>query len=175
MHLNRNGVGDLVQQGVWYPVPQNPLNNPNNSLSNPILEAQVSAKVAGRAKGVGDLVTGDYPLPWNPIVNGGSSLNRPRTMMCDKSNALATSVASMAAGPTGNLSGFDLATAANAMGMGDFSVSGVDDFLNGTTFGYSNALVFGGAALAAWFLFANQKKKGSSRVARARRTVASAF
>ncbi len=178
MHLQRNGVGDLVNGN--YPIPQNPLfpqYNPGNSTSNPILEAHVAAKVAGKAKGVGDLVTGNYPIPWNPIVNAGSSLNAPRAMMCDQSNALATSVASMTAGPTSQLSGFDLATRANMLGMGQADLATLTgdftDIMSGTTFGYPNWLVYGGGALALMWLFGNKKQPQSSRFHRARRAVGS--
>lgn len=182
MHLNRNGVGDLVQQGVWYPIPQNPLNNPNNlpnSTSNAIVTAMTSAKVAGAAKGVGDLVTGQYPIPWNPIVNGGSSLTAPRAMMCDTSNALASSVASMTAGPTSQLSGFELQQTANMLGMGgmgqDFATitNDITAWGSDTTMGYPNWIVYGGGLLALWWLFANKKQEGSSRFHSARRTVSS--
>src|SRR5271166_5259027 len=125
MHLQRNGMGDLV--AGWYPVPQSPFNNPNNSLSNPIMNAVVSAKVAGRAKGVGDLVTGNYPVPQNPIMSAVSSAQLPKVMMADTSNALATSVASMQTGPTQSLSGFGLSTMANVMGMRGMGQSTSDE------------------------------------------------
>lgn len=179
MHLERNGMGDLVNGS--YPIPQNPLYpqfNPGygSSNSNPIMEAVTAAQVAGKAKGVGDLVTGNYPIPWNPIVNGGSSLDAPRAMMCDTGNALATSVASMTAGPTAQLSGFDLATRANLMGLGQsFDMSGISqsfsDFTSGTTFGYPNLLVYGLGGLAALMLFSNKKQAGTSHFSRARKAI----
>lgn len=188
MHLERNGMGDLVNGA--YPIPQNPIYpqyNPgygNSSLSNPIMEAVTAAQVAGQATGMGDLVTGNYPIPWNPIVNGGSSLTAPRAMMCDTQNALATSVASMTAGPTAQLSGFDLKTRANLLGMRGMgqdlgtdlsNITGsVSDLMSGTTFGLSNWIVYGGGALAAWMLFANKRAPGTSRYHRARKA-ASAF
>jgi hypothetical protein len=185
MHLQRNGMGDLVDGN--YPLPQNPLwpqYNPagpsNNSLSNPILNAAKNAIVSGKAKGVGDLVSGGYPVPQNPILSAVSSAQMPKAMMCDTSNALASSVASMQTGPTASLSGFELSTMANAMGLGqdlstDFTniTGSVSDLMSGTTFGLSNWIVYGGGALAMYMLFANKKAAGTSRYHRAKKAVAS--
>ncbi len=172
MQLFATGMGDLI--AGQYPIPQNPIMDAVNANT-----AKVVSITAGRNKGVGDLINGSYPVPFNPffsqqmnpVVTGMSSMVNPRVMMADTSNALATGVASMTAGPTATLTGFDLSAVTNSLTSA--LPPSVGDVLASDPFGIGIPVWALGAVAVAAYMFMPKTVPQSSRYHRARKALAS--